>query len=142
MSDLGVVLRPAAVLPRYEAMRVVSGLNARDVAKGGQWNVTPGVWQRYDRPWDGIAGATGTARLVGTIGSAYGLPTRYEITIFRVTLTAHGLKCGWSVDSLCDDALVHAGLTLARCPRTQLSSPPEYDPFRVPRQAGPAHLAS
>ncbi|HEX3900215.1 MAG TPA: hypothetical protein VHW74_13685 [Mycobacteriales bacterium] len=142
MSDVGVVLRPAAVLPRIEAMTVVSALTSQDVAKGGRWNVTPGIWQRYDRPWDGVAGATGSARLVGTIGSAYGAPTRYEITIYRVTLTSFGVRSGWSIDSLCDDALRHAGLTLASCPRAALTRPPEYDPFRVPRQIGPTHLLS
>jgi hypothetical protein len=117
-------------------------LTSQDVAKGGRWNVTPGIWQRYDRPWDGVAGATGSARLVGTIGSAYGAPTRYEITIYRVTLTSFGVRSGWSIDSLCDDALRHAGLTLASCPRAALTRPPEYDPFRVPRQIGPTHLLS
>jgi hypothetical protein len=142
VSDIGVVLRPAAVLPRFEAMKVVASLSALDVAKGGQWNITPGFWQRYDRPWDGLAGATGSARLLGSIGSAYGSPTRYEITIYRVTLTSYAVRCGWSVEALCDDALGYAGLTLASCPRAYMSEPPESDPFRIPRQAGPAHLVS
>jgi hypothetical protein len=142
VSDVGVVLRPAAVLPRFEAMAVVAALTSRDVAKGGRWNVTPGIWQRYDRPWDGVAGGVGSARLVGTIGSAYGAPTRYEITIYRVTLTSYGVRGGWSIDSLCDDALVYAGLTLASCPRAALPRPPEFDPFRLPRQSGPTHHLS
>ena len=131
MSDVGVVLRPAAVLPRSAAEKVVAALTALDVATGGIWNVSPGVWQRYDKPWDGIAGSAGTARLVGTIGSAYGSPTRYEITLYRVTLTAYGVAEGWSVEKLCDDALEHAGLTLASCPRATLSAPPGHDPFHV-----------
>ncbi len=136
------MLRPGAVLPRLEAMSVVTALVALDVAKGGYWNVAPGFWQRYDRPWDGIAGAPGSARLIGSIASAYGAPTRYEITIYRVTLTPYGVHSGWSVDSLCDDALGHAGLTLAGCPRAASPHRPDHDPFRVriPLQPGPSQV--
>lgn len=124
------VIRPAAVLREQEAARVQAALEDRDVARGGPWNVGPGVWQRYDRPWDGEAGMSGSARLVGTIGVVYGSPSRYEITIYRVTVTAHGADEGWSVESLCDEALAFAGLTLAECPRAELIAPPVPDPFR------------
>jgi hypothetical protein len=129
MSEVGVVLRPAAVLPRFEAEKVVEALTDLDVSKGGVWIVNPGLWQRYDKPWDGVGGMVGSARLVGTIGCAYGSPTRYEITLYRVTLTAYGMDSEWTVESLCDDALGHAGLTLSNCPRATLSTPPEHDPF-------------
>jgi hypothetical protein len=141
MSEVGVVLRPAAVLPRAEAEKVVAALSALDVADGGVWNVSPGIWQRYDRPWDGLSGAMGSSNLVGSIGSAYGSPTRYEITLYRVTLTAIAVENGWTVDSLCDDALGHAGLTLANCPRANLTVPPEHDPFH-PHEEHDTHLAS
>jgi hypothetical protein len=131
MSDVGVVLRPAAVLPRTEAEKVVEALTALDVSKGGVWNVNPGLWQRYDSPWDGPGGMMGSSQLVGTIGSAYGSPTRYEITLYRVTLTTYGVENGWTVDKLCDDALAHAGLSLANCPRAALTAPPELDPFHL-----------
>jgi hypothetical protein len=124
------VIRPAAVLREQEAARVRSALEERDVARGGEWNVGPGLWQRYDHPWDGEGGMTGTARLIGTIGVVYGSPSRYEITIYRVTVTADGADQGWSVESLCDDALGFAGLTLADCPRAELLAPPMPDPFR------------
>lgn len=139
VSDVGVVHRPAAVLPRGDARTIVAALSSRDVAKGGLWNVTPGIWQRYDRSWDGIGGALGSARLIGTIASAQGAPTRYDIVIYRVTLTPFGVRSGWSIESLCDDALSYAGLTLATCPRAAMSPPPKTDPFRVPRQIGPMH---
>ncbi|HWC35604.1 MAG TPA: hypothetical protein VG650_12370 [Mycobacteriales bacterium] len=130
MQEVGVVLRPAAVLPRFAAEKVVEALSAEDVSRGGVWIANPGLWQRYDKPWDGPAGMAGSSQLVGTIGSAHGSPTRYEITLFRVTISAHGVDCGWTVESLCDDALAHADLTLANCPRADLSQPPEHDPFR------------
>ncbi|HWA66706.1 MAG TPA: hypothetical protein VG899_10110 [Mycobacteriales bacterium] len=131
MSEVGVVLRPAAVLPRTEAEKVVEALSALDVSNGGIWNVNPGLWQRYDQPWNGPSGSAGTAQLVGTIGSAYGSPTKYEITLYRVTITAHGVADGWTVERLCDDALEHAGLSLASCPRAALAHPPEHDPFHL-----------
>jgi hypothetical protein len=130
MSELTRVIRPAAVLRTLEAERVVNALKELDVAEGGMWNVNPGMWQRYDKPWDGIGGMAGTSKLVGTIASAYGSPTRYDITIYRVTVTTLGAELGWTVDSLCDEALGHAGLTLATCPRADLQDPPPRDPFK------------
>ena len=127
------VIRPAAVLPEAAARAVLLALERLDVARGGPWNASPGVWQRYDRPWDGPAGGPGAARLVGTVAAVYGTPSRYEITIYRATVTDHGLAVGWTVEALCDDALQHAGLTLAGCPRAALVSPPVPDPFHRDR---------
>jgi hypothetical protein len=125
------VIRPAAVLRAIEGERVVEALTQLDVATGGIWNINPGLWQRYDKPWDGVGGMAGSSKLVGTIGSAYGTPTRYDITLYRVTITNHGADLGWSVDSLCDDALGYAGLTLATCTRAELRNPPSLDPFKL-----------
>ena len=124
------IIRPAAVLREGEASRVTAALEALDVSRGGVWNVNPGLWQRYDRPWDGVGGLSGSARLIGTIGVIYGSPSRYEITIFRVTVTELGTEEGWSVESLCDEALGYAGLNLARCSRAEMIAPPNPDPFK------------
>lgn len=124
------IIRPAAFLREIEARRILEVLTELDVGQGGVWNASPGIWQRYDKPWDGPAGLAGTAALVGTIGVTYGAPTRYEMTIYRVTVTRHGLDIGWTVESLCDDALAHVGLTLAECPRAELKDPPIADPFK------------
>jgi len=70
------VIRPAAVLREQEAAKLQAALEANDVSRGGVWNVGPGLWQRYDQPWDGVAGMTGSARLMGTIGVIYGSPAR------------------------------------------------------------------
>jgi hypothetical protein len=130
VSETTQVIRPAAVLRAVEGERVVAALKGLDVADGGIWNINPGMWQRYDKPWDGPGGMSGTAKLVGTIGSAYGSPTRYDITIYRVTISAHGAELGWTVESLCDDALGYAGLSLATCTRAELFNPPAADPFK------------
>jgi hypothetical protein len=129
MTDTTEVIRPAAILRQYEAQRVVDALGRLDVGQGGVWIVNPGLWQRYDRPWDGIGGMAGSSQLVGTIAATYGAPTRYDITIYRVTVTSHGQGRGWSVESLCNDALGYAGLTLASCTRAELIAPPSDDPF-------------
>ncbi len=130
MQETAVVLRPAAVLPRSAAEKVVDALGDLDVSKGGVWIVNPGLWQRFDKPWDGPVGR-GSAKLVGTIGSAYGTPTRYDITLYRVTITAAGEEGGWTVESLCDDALGYAGMSLNNCPRADMNAPPVNDPFRT-----------
>lgn len=123
------VIRPAAVLREQEAAKLQAALEANDVSRGGVWNVGPGLWQRYNQPWDGQSGMLGRARLMGTVGVIYGSPSRHEITIYRVTVTADGSDEGWTVESLCDDALDFVGLTLDLCPRAELATPPVRDPF-------------
>ena len=129
--DEGVVtevIRPAAVIPEEAARKIVMELALRDVRVDGVWEAEPSVWRRFDKPWDGINGTPGTAELIGTIQVAYGVPTRYEITIFRATITRLGSEHGYNVNDLCDEALRVGGLTLSTCPRADLKPPPS--PFR------------
>jgi hypothetical protein len=134
MTDLyddGVVeevIRPAAVLPEAAARLVLVELALRNIDAGGNWDATPTTWHRYDRPRMLGDPAPIETRLLGTMQVAYGTPTRYEITIFRATLTRLGTETGWTVESLCDEALGFGGVTLATCPRAVLNDPPR--PFR------------
>ncbi len=127
VSDTTTVIRPSAVLTDRLAKQVLDALVTRDVSRGGVWSASAGLWQRYDQPWTGTS--RGAAQLLGSIGTVYGTPSKYDITIYRVTLTDAGAAAGWTVDSLCDDALQYGDLTLARCPRTILASA-QRDPFR------------
>lgn len=129
-GDATTVIRPSAVLDDRAARSVVAELEMRDVSKGGVWSASSGVWQRYDRAWDGPAGTRGASTLMGTIAAVYGTPSKYDITIYRVTTTENGRAAGWDVEGLCDDALQYAALTLATCPRAPLVAPPVPDPFR------------
>jgi len=129
-GDRTTVIRPSAVLHEQAARDVLRELEYRDVGRGGVWSASSGVWQRFDRPWDGVGGTRGTAQLVGTIAAVYGTPGKYDITIYRVTTTEFGRETGWAVETLCNEALQHAGLTLENCPRAQLVEPPAPDPFR------------
>ena len=129
--DEGVVtevIRPAAVVPEESARRVLMELAMHDVRIGGQWWSEPATWRRYDRPWNGTDGGTGSSELLGTIQVAYGVPTRYEITIFRATITREGTNRGMTVTTLCDEALEFGGISLDTCPRADLKPPPQ--PFR------------
>jgi hypothetical protein len=128
MADVTAVIRPSAVLAEALATKILKELESQDVSKGGVWSASAGLWQRYDHAWDGPGGTHGTAQLVGTIGAVYGTPSKYDITIYRVTVTDQGVKKGWSVESLCNDALKHVDLTLATCPRTSLAAAAK-DPF-------------
>jgi len=126
MQDEGVVtevIRPAAVVPEEAARTILMQLALRDLSLGGVWEAEPAQWRRYGAP---DQDECGDARpdLAGTIQIAYGVPTRYEITIFRATITALGQRLGWTVESLCDEALAHGELTLATCPRADLAPPP------------------
>jgi hypothetical protein len=111
------VIRPAAIVPEVAARSILLGLAAEDVGLGGVWESTPTTWKRWESADDG-------AELVGTIQVAYGTPTRYDITIYRVTVTAHGAQLGHTVTSLCDEALQFGELTLDSCPRAALLEPP------------------
>jgi hypothetical protein len=118
-GSVSEVIRPAAIIPEESARTILMELALRDVRAGGAWLTEPNLWQRFDNDQQS---------LIGTIQVAYGTPTRYEITVFRATVTRHGTEQGWTVASLCDDALQYGDLTLADCPRAQLNAPPK--PFR------------
>jgi hypothetical protein len=125
--DEGVVsqvIRPAAIVPEEAARAVLVELALRDVQNGGVWQSEPQLWSLYDRPWHGYDNPTG-AELIGSIQVAYGTPTKYEITIYRVTVTRFGTENGWTVNSLTDAALGFGGLTLDECPRATLQAPPK-----------------
>ena len=123
------VIRPSAVMPDDVARQVLMELNLRDVRVGGVWWSEPSTWRRYDSPWEGPGGTQGSSKLLGTIQVAYGVPTRYEITIFRATITREGTVSGYTVESLCDEVLAYGGLTLTSCPRADLKPPPR--PFHL-----------
>jgi hypothetical protein len=119
------VIRPAAVLSEHNAHLVKEGLKRDDVRAGGRWHAEPGCWRLFERAWKGKdERSVAAAGLIGSIQVAYGMPTRWEITIFRATITAVGIQNGYTVDMLCDSALGHAGLTLATCPRIDMPAPP------------------
>jgi len=130
-SETSRVIRPAAVLNDETARQLLLALQEMDVARGGVWNVSVGMWQRYDRPWNGPGGMMGESRLIGTVATVYAAPTKFEITIYRVTVTEYGAEHGWTVESLCDDALRPVGLTLDSCPRAEMLNSPMPDPFRA-----------
>lgn len=131
-----MTIRPAAVLSGDAARTIIDALEAADVSKGGVWNASSGLWQRYDQPWNGPIGGRGNSVVVGSVGVIYDTPRRTEITLYKATITQHGLGLGWTTERLCDEALSYAGLRLATCPRDQLSTPPASDPFepRIPAQ--------
>ncbi len=118
------VIRPAAVLSENAARSILFELTMRDARAGGTWIAQPTSWLLYDAPWPDATGP-GEALLLGSLHVTYGTPTRYEITVFRATVTAYGARAGWDVVRLCDTAFAYAGLTLARCPRAQLTAPPK-----------------
>lgn len=130
------VIRPAAVLSERAARLILKGLAVDDVRAGGHWWTRVGTWRRYSSPWTFGADAPGDAVHIGAISCVYDSPTRYCVTVFRVSLTAYGLRQGWTTTSLCDEAFSHAGLTLADCPRAAFeTSPRAYNELR--RDVGP-----
>ena len=136
MPALETVIRPAAVLPERAAQLILAALLNSDARRGGVWNTTTTLWQRYDRPWDGALGSKGNAVLIGSLAVVYGTPTRASITVYRASISAEAAEAGWNTDQLCDEAFGYAGLTLASCPRAALQAPPTRDPFRARSRQG------
>lgn len=128
-SDISELIGPAAVVPEAAARDILVELALRDTVDGGLWSADPARWARYDMPWRG-PDDPGDARLLGSIGIMRG-PGR-GITIHRATITAHGARLGWTVETLCDAALSFGGLTLATCPRARPEPLPP-----APDQRGP-----
>jgi hypothetical protein len=126
------VIRPAAVLSEVHARQILAGLALDDVQAGGHWWTRSGAWRRYETPWARGAVEPGDAVHLGTISCVYDSPARYCVTVFRVSLTSYGLRQGWTTQALCDEAFRHAGLTLASCPRADLTPPPA--PFGAARR--------
>ena len=120
------VIRPAAIVPENSARAILVELALQDVTNGGLWQAEPALWSRYDRPWKGSTPED--SELIGALQVAFGTPTRYEITIYRVTVTRYGTEKGWTVESLTNAALTFGGLALATCPRASLGAPPK--PYR------------
>lgn len=120
------VVRPAAIVPEEAARAILVAMAERDVENGGLWRSEPNLWTRYEAaPTPAGSGPGGAApEVLGSVHVAYGTPTRYEITLYRVSITEVGLARGWTVTSLSDEALGFGGLTLADCPRAPLSDPP------------------
>ena len=121
------VIRPAAIVPEEAARAILIELSLNSIHSGGLWRAEPSRWNRYDRPWASTQDP-GDAGLLGSIQVAYGTPTKYEITIYRVSITRRGEELGFTVQGLTDEALGHGDLSLAQCPRASVLPPPK--PFR------------
>jgi hypothetical protein len=121
------IIRPAAIVPEDAARVILAALQAQAVDKDGHWVATARQWCRYDSPGVDSNGAP-FGKLIGCIEAVYGATTRYEVTLYRVTVTPIGTADGWTVQSLCDEPLGFGGLSLATCPRAKMQPPPK--PFR------------
>ena len=126
-GSVSEVIRPAAIVPEEAARAILAELQLQSVDRGGLWLATTRQWSRYEQPGVGSGGHP-TGELIGRIEAVYGATTRYEVTIYRVTVTPFGTANGWTVERLCDEPLGYGGLSLASCPRAQMAPPPK--PFR------------
>jgi hypothetical protein len=128
-GSISEVIRPAAIVPELASRDILAELAMRDVRTGGQWFAEPSVWRRYERAWAGPTGEGEEGQLIGTLQVAYGTPTRYDITIYRATITGPAAAKGWTVTTLCNEVLAFGQSTLDDCPRADSRPPPK--PFRL-----------
>jgi hypothetical protein len=121
------VIRPAAVLADRDARAVLGWLAKHDVTEGGVWAHDVSYIKRFSGPFDGPSGMRGSSVLLGSIYITW---ERYQVTIYRVSITDEGAAAGMTVEQLCDEVLHVVGLTLASCPRASLVEAPAPDPFK------------
>src|SRR5437764_11438115 len=108
-GGMGRVIRPAAVVPGQASRTLLAWVAVHDVTHGGVWAHDIGYFKRFSGPFDGIGGMRGSAVLLGSVHVTW---DKYDVTIFRVSVTDAGVERGMTVESLCDELLLHAGLTL------------------------------
>ncbi|MCW2544708.1 MAG: hypothetical protein JWM40_2260, partial [Frankiales bacterium] len=58
-AEADYIIRPAAVIPVHAARELVTWFQRNSLENGGLWNVgsSTGIWQRYDKVWNGAFGA-------------------------------------------------------------------------------------
>jgi hypothetical protein len=54
----------------------------------------------------------------------YGVPTSYDLTIHRATVTPYGKAAGWTPELVVADALAAAEMALDDCGRVDLPTTP------------------
>ena len=98
-QEVSQVIRPAAVLEEALAVRLLAVLHAEDVSRGGTWNATSSLWQRFDTAWNGPGGTRGTSQLVGSLAVQYDTPVRRAITTHGGHVGFHekGAELPWYV---------------------------------------------
>ena len=97
-------IRPAAIVPEEAARAILAELRGRSVERDGCWVATAQRWSRYDGPGVDSNGEP-QGQLIGVIEAVYGASTRYEVTLYRVTVDAGRHSAGWTIESLCDEPL-------------------------------------
>ena len=122
-------VRPALVLPEREGRGLLAAAQAQDVSTGGCYSAGPAGVQIWSAPWDGASGSRGDSLHYGSVDWSYDTPVRHYITIYRVFLTAEGVKAGETTHSLLSRVLGLAGLD-ANGEILSLPVPPPRDPFR------------
>ncbi len=122
-------VRPALVLPEREGRALLVAAQREDVSRGGCYSAGPAGVQVWSGPWEGVGGSRGESHHLGSIDWSYDTPVRHYITVYRVLVTAEGVRSGESTHSLLTRVLGLAGLG-ADGEILALPVPPPRDPFR------------
>ena len=122
-------VRPALVLPEREGRALLAAAQREDVSRGGCYSAGPAGVQVWSGPWEGVGGSRGDAMHLGSVDWSYDTPVRHYITVYRVLVTAEGVRVGESTHSLLARVLGLAGLG-AEGEVLSLPVPPPRDPFR------------
>ena len=115
------------VLPADEARKLLAAARVQDVSAGGCFSPGPSGVQLWDGPWNGIGGRVGTAEHLGSVDWSWDVPSDGFVTVYRVLLTAKGVRAGLTTQSLLDLVLSLGGMRPMRpgvIPTPRLSMSP------------------
>lgn len=122
-------VRPALVLPERDGRALLLAAQREDVSRGGCYSAGPAGVQVWSSPWEGVGGSRGDSRHLGSVDWSYDTPVRHYITIYRVLVTAEGVRAGETPATLLALILGLAGLGVGG-ESLSLAVPPPRDPFR------------
>lgn len=97
------------VLSCEDARTLLAAARAQDVSVGGCFSPGPAGVQLWDGPWNGLGGRVGTAEHLGSVDWSWDVPAEGSVTVYRVLLTAKGVRAGLTTQTLLDLVLSLAG---------------------------------
>jgi hypothetical protein len=98
------------VLSAAEARELLAAARDQDVSVGGCFSPGPAGVQLWDGPWNGAGGRVGTAEHLGSVDWSWDAPDKGFVTVYRVLLTAKGVRAGLTTQTLLDLVLSLSGM--------------------------------
>ena len=119
---------PPVSVAEQDARRLLDAARGHEVTRGGRFSCSPAGVQVWDGPWES-ADHPGDATHLGSVDWSYDTPVKHYVTIYRAMVTAAGVECGVSTETVLKAVLDLTGIPLDGA-RVTMAIPPPRDPFR------------